>query len=72
MRSFGLVGLGILASGLLVNAYLAIVARSVPAAEYAYFGAFWSLTQVVGFGAFLPSNKRPPVCSRCPTRPPGC
>ena len=53
MRSFGLVGLGILASGLLVNAYLAIVARSVPAAEYAYFGAFWSLTQVVGFGAFL-------------------
>ena len=52
-RSLGLVGLGIVASGLLINVYLAIVARNLTAAEYAYFGAFWSLAQVAGFGMFL-------------------
>jgi O-antigen/teichoic acid export membrane protein len=52
-RSLGLVGLGIVGSGLLVNLYLAIVARNLTAAEYAYFGAFWSLAQVAGFGMFL-------------------
>ncbi|MBW4720777.1 lipopolysaccharide biosynthesis protein [Saccharothrix obliqua] len=41
-------------SGLLVNAYLAIVARNVSPAEYAHFGSFWSLALVVGFGVFLP------------------
>jgi len=53
-RSLGLVGLGIVASGLLANVYLAIIARSVPAADYAYFGAFWSLVLLAGFGVFLP------------------
>jgi O-antigen/teichoic acid export membrane protein len=52
-RQLGLVGLGIVASGLLVNVYLATVARNLTAAEYAYFGAFWSLAQVAGFGMFL-------------------
>ncbi len=41
-------------SGLLVNAYLAIVARNLTPAEYGYFGAFWSLSLLIGFGAFLP------------------
>jgi O-antigen/teichoic acid export membrane protein len=40
-------------SGLLINVYLATVARNLTAAEYAYFGAFWSLAQVAGFGMFL-------------------
>ncbi|MCS7484788.1 lipopolysaccharide biosynthesis protein [Umezawaea endophytica] len=43
-----------MASGLLVNAYLAVVARNLTPAEYGYFGAFWSLSLLVGFGAFLP------------------
>lgn len=42
------------ASGLLTYAYLAVAARSLPAAEYAIFGAFWSLALVVGMGAFTP------------------
>lgn len=44
----------ILAAGLVLNVYLAVVARSVSAAEYSYFGAFWSLALLLGFGAFLP------------------
>src|SRR3954447_22846596 len=53
-RSIGLVGLCVVASGLLVNAYLAVVARNLEPAEYGYFGAFWSLSLLIGFGAFLP------------------
>ena len=41
-------------SGLLVYAYLAVVARNSTPADYSYFGAFWSLALIVGFGAFLP------------------
>ena len=41
-------------SGLLTYAYLAVTARALPAAEYATFGAFWSLALVVGMGAFTP------------------
>jgi O-antigen/teichoic acid export membrane protein len=53
-RSVGVVGLSIVVSGLLVNAYLAVVARNLTPAEYGYFGAFWSLSLLIGFGAFLP------------------
>lgn len=70
-RSLGLVGLGIVASGLLTNAYLAIVARSVPAAEYAYFGAFWSLAQVAGFGMFLSIEQEIARLFQTPRRPLG-
>lgn len=70
-RSLGLVGLGIVVSGLLVNAYLAIVARSVPAAEYAYFGAFWSLAQVAGFGMFLSVEQETARLLQIPGRPLG-
>ncbi|MGX5655260.1 lipopolysaccharide biosynthesis protein [Geodermatophilus nigrescens] len=46
---------GIVLAGLLVNVYLAVVARALPAtADYGEFGAFWSIALVVGFGAFLP------------------
>ncbi|RFU21746.1 hypothetical protein D0Z06_08840 [Geodermatophilus marinus] len=31
-----------------------MVARAVPAPEYAVFGAFWSVALVIGLGAFLP------------------
>ncbi|USX53767.1 lipopolysaccharide biosynthesis protein [Lentzea sp. HUAS12] len=54
VRALGLVGVCIVLSGLLVNAYLAIVARNVSPAEYSDFGAFWSIALLVGFGAFLP------------------
>jgi O-antigen/teichoic acid export membrane protein len=71
LRSLGLVGLGIVASGLLINAYLAIVARSLPAAEYAYFGAFWSLAQLAGFGAFLCVEQETTRLLQIPRRPVG-
>ncbi|WP_328303422.1 lipopolysaccharide biosynthesis protein [Actinomycetospora sp. NBC_00405] len=53
-RLVGAAGLGVLVSGLIVNVYLAVVARALPPAEYATFGSFWALALVVGFGAFLP------------------
>ena len=68
-RSLGLVGLGIVGSGLLVYAYLAIIARSVSAAEYAYFGAFWSLALVAGFGVFLPIEQETARLMQVPNRP---
>ncbi|GAA2867976.1 hypothetical protein GCM10010472_26590 [Pseudonocardia halophobica] len=68
-RSLGLVGLGIIGSGLLVNGYLAIIARSLPAAEYAYFGAFWSIALVVGFGVFLPIEQETARLMQVPDRP---
>jgi O-antigen/teichoic acid export membrane protein len=71
MRSVGLVVVGIVASGLLINAYLAIVARSLTAAEYAYFGAFWSLAQVAGFGMFLSIEQETARLLQTPRRPLG-
>jgi O-antigen/teichoic acid export membrane protein len=70
-RSLGLVGIGIVASGLLVNVYLAIVARNLPAAEYAHFGAFWSLAQVAGFGMFLSIEQETARMLQKPGRPLG-
>jgi O-antigen/teichoic acid export membrane protein len=70
-RSLGLVGLAIVGSGLLVNAYLAIIARSISAAEYAYFGAFWSLALVAGFGVFLPIEQETARLMQVPDRPRG-
>ena len=70
-RSLGLVGLGIVGSGLLVNVYLAIVARSLSAAEYAYFGAYWSLAQVAGFGMFLSIEQETARLLQTPRRPLG-
>jgi len=68
-RSLGLVGLAIVGSGLLVNAYLAIIARNISAAEYAYFGAFWSLALVAGFGVFLPIEQETARLLQVPDRP---
>lgn len=53
-RLVGAAGLGVLISGLILNVYFAVVARALPPAEYATFGAFWALALVLGFGAFLP------------------
>lgn len=52
--SAGLVGLSVVLSGLLVNAYLAVVARGLSPHDYLAFSAYWSLALVAGFGAFLP------------------
>ena len=41
-------------SGLLTFGYLAIVTRAVAPEQYGWFGAFWSLALLVGFGGFLP------------------
>lgn len=46
--------LAVAVSGLVINAYLVLVARNVSPAEYGYFAAFWSLALLIGFGAFLP------------------
>ena len=70
-RSLGLVGLAMVGSGLLVNSYLAIIARSVSAAEYAYFGAFWSLALVVGFGFYLPIEQETARLMQIPEGPRG-
>ncbi|GAA4855028.1 hypothetical protein GCM10023201_56410 [Actinomycetospora corticicola] len=53
-RLVGSAGLGVVISGLLVNVYLAVVARGLTPSEYATFGAFWALALVLGFGPFLP------------------
>ena len=60
-----------MASGLLINVYLATVARSLTAAEYAYFGAFWSLAQVAGFGMFLSIEQETARRLQTPGRPLG-
>lgn len=53
-RLVGSAGVGVIISGLLINVYLAVVARGLTPAEYATFGAFWALALVLGFGPFLP------------------
>ena len=58
-------------SGLLVNAYLASIARNISAAEYAYFGAFWSLALVAGFGVFQPVEQETARLLQVPDRPRG-
>jgi O-antigen/teichoic acid export membrane protein len=57
------------ASGLLVNVYLAVVARELPASQYAYFGAFWSVALVVGFGVYLPIEQETARLQQTPGRP---
>jgi O-antigen/teichoic acid export membrane protein len=48
------VALCVVGSGVLTYSYLALVARALPVVDYSYFGAFWSLALVIGFGAFQP------------------
>ncbi|PRY51883.1 O-antigen/teichoic acid export membrane protein [Geodermatophilus tzadiensis] len=50
----GLVAVAIVGSGLFTYAYLALVARSVPVEDYGWFGSYWSLALVLGFGVFQP------------------
>ncbi|MFC4695111.1 MULTISPECIES: hypothetical protein [Geodermatophilus] len=52
--SLSWVALCVVVSGVLVYVYLALVARALPAGEYAGFGAYWSLSLLLGFGLFLP------------------
>ncbi len=54
-----------------MNGYLAIIARTISAAEYAYFGAFWSLALVAGFGVFLPIEQETARLMQVPDRPRG-
>ena len=57
-RLLGAAGLGVVVSGVLVQIYLAVVARALPPAEYATFGSFWAVALVLGFGAFLPLEQQ--------------
>lgn len=52
--SFSWVALCVVAAAVLTYAYQALVARSVPTADYGWFGSFWSLSLVIAFGVFLP------------------
>lgn len=51
---FGSVAVALVIAGLLVNVYLAVVARAMAPSDYLYFSAYWSISLVVGFGLFLP------------------
>lgn len=57
-RLLGAAGAGVLVSGVIVQIYLAIVARALTPAEYATFGSFWAIALVLGFGAFLPLEQQ--------------
>ena len=52
--SLSWVAVAIAVSGALTFGYLAVVTRALPSVEYGWFGAYWSLALLVGFGAFLP------------------
>ena len=70
-RLVGAAGLGVLVSGLIVNVYLAVVARALPPAEYATFGSFWALALVArlrGLPAARAGARTAPAVAR---RPPG-
>ena len=54
VQALGWVAFCIVVSGGLTYAYLALVARSLPVPDYGWFGSYWSLALVIGFGAFLP------------------
>ncbi|SFL87104.1 lipopolysaccharide biosynthesis protein [Geodermatophilus ruber] len=54
LASLSWAALSVGVAGLLTAGYLALVARSLPATEYGWFGAFWSVALIVGFGLFLP------------------
>ncbi|WP_165640199.1 hypothetical protein [Klenkia brasiliensis] len=53
-RQLAWVAVCIVGSGVLTYAYLAVVARALPTAGYGWFGSFWSLALVIGFGVFSP------------------
>jgi O-antigen/teichoic acid export membrane protein len=53
-QALGWVALCIVGSGVLTYGYLALVAHALPSADYGWFGSYWSLALVVGFGTFLP------------------
>ncbi len=70
----GVLGLGgvavaVVGSGVFTYLYLALVARSVPVEDYGWFGSYWSLAIVVGFGAFQPIELE--LARRVHLRPPG-
>lgn len=68
-RSIGWVAVCIAGSGVLTYAYLAVVARAVPVVDYGWFGSYWSLALVVGFGVFLPVELE--LARLVSLRPPG-
>lgn len=53
-RAVGSVAIAVVGAGLLVNVYLAVVGRQLSEAQYSHFGAYWSISLIVAFGAFLP------------------
>ena len=67
--ALGWVAACIILSGAATYAYLALVARALPVADYGWFGSYWSLALVVGFGAFLPVELE--LARLLQRRPPG-
>ncbi|GAB4080396.1 hypothetical protein GCU67_18060 [Modestobacter muralis] len=67
--SVGWVAVCIILSGVATYAYLALVARALPVADYGWFGSYWSLALVIGFGAFLPVELE--LARLVQLRPPG-
>lgn len=53
-RSLSWVLAALVIAGVLVNAYLAVVARTTTPSDFLTFSAFWSTSLVIGFGLFLP------------------
>ncbi|MFQ1001649.1 lipopolysaccharide biosynthesis protein [Modestobacter sp. SSW1-42] len=68
-KALGLVAVSVVGSGVFTYAYLALVARGLPTADYGWFGSYWSLALVIGFGAFLPVELE--LARLVSARPPG-
>jgi O-antigen/teichoic acid export membrane protein len=69
-KALGLVAVSVIGSGVFTYAYLALVARGLPdTADYGWFGSYWSLALVIGFGAFLPVELE--LARLVSARPPG-
>ena len=68
-RALGWVAICIILSGGFTYAYLALVARALPVADYGWFGSYWSLALVIGFGVFLPVELE--LARLVQLRPPG-
>jgi O-antigen/teichoic acid export membrane protein len=68
-KALGVVAVSVVGSGVFTYAYLALVARGLPTADYGWFGSYWSLALVIGFGAFLPVELE--LARLISARPPG-
>lgn len=57
-------------AGVLTYVILAVVSRTVDAAEFDHFSVFWSIALIVGFGVFLPIEQETARLGRHPSMAP--